>query len=112
MERNLVRSILVNRANASLTILLCFRELCDDGNTEQTLSGELDSLGYGLFFFKLDITDTDRKILARAKPEAVETSYPFERPLTLSLTICASLTGPTFSKKAISSLVLRRAASC
>ena len=43
---------------ACLTVLLCFRELCDDWNAEQLLSCERNSFLHRVFFFEFDVTNT------------------------------------------------------
>ena len=40
-----------------LTILLCFGQLCDDGNPNKLLPGQSDSLLYGFFVTELNIAD-------------------------------------------------------
>jgi hypothetical protein len=112
VERNLVGRVRLGRTYTRLPVLLCFRELCDDGDTEQALPGQLNGLLHGGFLFEFNVADTARMSVNGARRNMVDSPYPFDLPLTLSLTIWASLTGPTFSKKAISSLVLSLAANC
>jgi hypothetical protein len=69
-----------------------------------------------LFVFKFNITNSAGQYVSRAWTlgnVARNKTYPLDRPLIRSFTICASLTGPAFSSKNLLSLSLRkRAASC
>jgi hypothetical protein len=87
VERNLVGRVGLGRIYTCLSVLLCFRELCDDGDTEQALSSQLDGLLHGGFLFELNVADTVRLSVDNTIRSMVDSSYPFDLPLTLSLTI-------------------------
>jgi hypothetical protein len=58
VERDLIRRIRFSGIYACLSVLLCFRELCDDGDTEQALSSQLNGLLDGGFLFEFNVADT------------------------------------------------------
>ena len=77
---------------AGLPVLFGFSQLCDDWDSQERLSGELDSSRDGFLAPEFDITDA-RSLSAYCVPLCIErqrqhgSTNPLDRPLTRSLTI-------------------------